>query len=142
MNIHEYCRVLMCRSCISAGAATTDRYLDPPVEENFTNRGSTASASVRVEHDLSPSSRLGVILRHGSSQFMVPNELIQQEAGQRQDRNNRENAAQFSIQRIFSSNLVGDIRGMVRDVSAQLWSNPESTPIIASQDRGFRELSA
>lgn len=125
---------------VTAGAATTDRYLDPPVEENFTNHGSTASASARLERDLSPSSRLGIILRHGSSQFMVPNELVQQEAGQRQDRNSRENAVQFSIQRIFSSNVVGDIRGMVRDVSAKLWSNPESTPIIASQDRGFREF--
>lgn len=125
---------------VSAAAATTARYLDPPVEDNFTNHGSTATASVRVERDLSPSGRLGIILRHGSSQFMVPNELVQEEAGQRQDRNSRENAAQFSIQRIFSSNVVGDIRGMVRNVSAKLWSNPRSTPIIASQDRGFREL--
>jgi TonB-dependent receptor-like protein/carboxypeptidase family protein len=125
---------------VSAAAATTDRYLDPPVEENFTNHGSNASASVRLERDLSPSSRLGVILRHGSSQFLVPNEHIQQEAGQRQDRHSLENAAQFSIQRIFSSSVVGDVRGMVRDVSAKLWSNPESTPIIASQDRGFREF--
>jgi outer membrane receptor for Fe3+-dicitrate len=28
---------------------------------------------------------------------------------------------------------------MVRDVNAQLWSNPSSTPILAHQDRGFRE---
>ena len=129
------------KTTISAtiGAARTDRYLDPPVEGNFTNHGSTAGASVRFERDLSSSSRLGVILRHGSSQFLVPNENIQQEAGQRQDRNSLENAAQFSVQRIFSSSVV-DVRGMVRDVSAKLWSNPESTPIIASQDRGFREF--
>ena len=125
---------------LTAAAATTDRYLDPPVADNFTNHGSTASASMRFERDLSPSTRAGVILRHASSRFLVPNENIQQEAGQRQDRNSLENAAQFSIQRIFSSSMVGDIRGMVRDVSAKLWSNPESTPIIASQDRGFREL--
>jgi TonB dependent receptor-like, beta-barrel/Carboxypeptidase regulatory-like domain len=125
---------------LTAAAATTDRYLDPPVEENFTNHGSTASASTRFERDLTSSSRLGVILRHGSSQFLVPNEHIQQEAGQRQDRTSLENAAQFSIQRIFSSTMVGDIRGMVRDVSAKFWSNAQSTPIAASQDRGFREF--
>lgn len=125
---------------LTAAAATTDRYLDPPVEDNFSNHGSTASASMRFERDLSSSSRLGIILRHGSSQFLVPNENIQQEAGQRQDRSSLENAAQFSIQRIFSSSVVGDVRGMVRDVSAKLWSNPQSTPIIASQDRGFREF--
>ncbi len=125
---------------MAASGSSTDRYLDPPVEGNFTNHGATASGSLRVERDLSSSSRLGVIFRHGSSQFLVPNENIQQEAGQRQDRNSRENAAQFSIQRIFSSSMVGDIRGMARDVSAKLWSNPESTPIAASQDRGFREF--
>ncbi len=125
---------------ITAAAATTDRYLDPPVADNFTNHGSTENASLRLEHNLSSSGRLGVIFRHGSSKFMVPNENIQQQAGQRQDRHSLENAAQFSIQQVFSANVVGDVRGMVRGVSAKLWSNPESTPIMASQDRGFREF--
>ena len=125
---------------VTAAAATTDRYLDPPVADNFTNHASTASASMRFERDVSPSGRVGVILRRASSRFLVPNENIQQESGQRQDRNSLENAAQFSIQRIFSSSVVGDVRGMVRDVSAKLWSNPQSTPIAASQDRGFREV--
>lgn len=125
---------------VTAAAATTDRYLDPPVEENFTNHGSTASASMRVERDISASTRMGVIFRRASSQFLVPNELIQQQAGQREDRTSVENAAQFSIQRIFSANVVGDVRGMLRDVSAKLWSNPESMPIVVSQDRGFREF--
>lgn len=125
---------------ITASAATTDRYLDPPVADNFTNHGSTENASLRLEHNLSSSGRLGVIFRHGSSKFMVPNENIQQQAGQRQDRHSLENAAQFSIQQVFSANVVGDVRGMVRGVSAKLWSNPESTPIMASQDRGFREF--
>jgi outer membrane receptor for Fe3+-dicitrate len=95
---------------------------------------------VRFERDLSPANRLGIILRQGSSQFGVPNEHIQQEGGQREDRSSRENAAQFSLQRIFSSTIVGDVRGMVRGVSAKLWSNQQSTPIVASQDRGFREF--
>ncbi len=125
---------------VTAGAARTDRYLDPPVEENFTNHGATTSASLRVERDFSVSSRLGMILRHGSARFLVPNEHVQQEAGQRQDRDSSENAVQFSAQRIFSNTLIGDFRGMARGVSAGLWSNPSSIPIIASQDRGFREL--
>ena len=125
---------------MTAGAARTDRYLDPPVEENFTNRGATLNASLRLEHDLSSSTRVGVIARHGGARFMVPNEHIQQEAGQRQDRDSGENAVQFSAQRIFSPSLVGDLRGMIRAISAGLWSNAASTPIIASQDRGFREL--
>jgi TonB dependent receptor-like, beta-barrel len=98
------------------------------------------NASFRLERDLSESTRLGLILRHGSARFLVPNEHIQQEAGQRQDRESGENAAQFSAQRIFSSSMVGDIHGMIRNVSAKLWSNGAATPIDASQDRGFREF--
>lgn len=124
----------------SAATAVTDRYLDPPVEENFTNRGSTSNASVHVEHDLTDADRLGFILRRGQGHFLVPNEHVQEAAGQRQDRNSAETAAQFSYQRIFSPRVLGDLRGMARDVSAGLWSNGFSTPIIAGQNRGFREV--
>ena len=125
---------------VTAAIAGTDRYLDPPVEEDYTNHGTTANASLRFERDVTTSSRFGVILRRGEARFLVPNEHVQQEAGQRQDRSSKENAAQFSAQRIFSANVVGDVRAMVRDVSAALWSNAASTPIAASQDRGFREV--
>jgi len=125
---------------VTAAVAATDRYLDPPVEENFTNHGSTANASLRYERDLTTSSRFGVILRRGEARFLVPNEHVQQEAGQRQDRSSAENALQVSAQRIVSPNVVADVRAMVRDVSAGLWSNAASTPVAASQDRGFREL--
>jgi outer membrane receptor for Fe3+-dicitrate len=69
----------------------------------------------------------------------VPNEQMQQVAGQRQDRSSEETAGQFSYQHIFSPQVVGDVRGMVRDLSAALWSNPRATPIFATQDRGLRE---
>ncbi len=125
---------------VTVASAGTDRYLDPPVEENYTNHGLTTNGSLRYERDLSASSRFGVILRHGNARFLVPNEHMQQDAGQRQDRSSAETAAQFSAQRMFSPNLVGDVRAMVRDVSAQFWSNTASTPIVASQNRGFREF--
>ncbi len=124
----------------SLSTATTGRYLDPPVEENFTNRGATSNASIHVEHDLSASNRLGAIVRHGRANFLVPNERVQDAAGQRQDRRSEETALQVSYQRILSSRAVGDLRGMLRDVSAELWSNPASTPIVAEQRRGFREV--
>ena len=125
---------------VTAAIAGTDRYLDPPVEENYTNHGTTANASLRFERDLTTSSRFGVILRRGDARFLVPNERVQQEAGQRQDRRGAESAVQFSAQRIVSPSVVGDVRVMLRDVSAGFWSNAESTPIAASQDRGFREF--
>ncbi len=124
---------------LSASAAETDRYLDPPVEENFSNHGATAGASLRAEHDITHSDRIGVIVRVGQAHFLVPNERVQEAAGQRQDRRSAETAAQASYQRIFSPRAVGDLRGMLRDASAGLWSNPASTPIVADQHRGFRE---
>src|SRR5258705_8441364 len=36
----------------SIGAADTDRYLDPPVEQNFTNHATTSHATIRFERDL------------------------------------------------------------------------------------------
>ena len=69
----------------------------------------------------------------------MPNEYLQETAGQRQDRSSDELAGQFSYQHIFSSRLLADVRGMVRDLSADLQSNAASTPILAQQDRGIRE---
>jgi outer membrane receptor for Fe3+-dicitrate len=95
---------------------------------------------MRFEQDVSAATRFGVIARTGSARFLVPNERIQQEAGQRQDRSTSERAAQLSWQRILSSRGVVDLRGMARRGSAVLWSNEYATPIHATQDRGFSEL--
>jgi len=124
----------------SVGAADTDRYLDPPVEENFTNHATTSHGTIRFERDFSRADRLGVIVRRGQANFLVPNELRQAEAGQRQDRASRETMGQFSYQRTFSTPVVADVRGMARRLSARLWSNEAATPIAAFQDRGFREV--
>jgi outer membrane receptor for Fe3+-dicitrate len=70
----------------------------------------------------------------------VPNERVQQTAGQRQDRESAESMGQFSYQHIFSTQVLGDVRGMVRDVTSSLWSNTAATPIAAQQERGFQEL--
>ena len=126
----------------SGGWARTDRYLDPPVEENHSNHGSSSRASSRFDQSLRANDRFGVIVRHGQSAFLVPNERIQQDAGQRQDRSGRETAVQFSYQHIASPTLLWEVRGMTRDLAARLWSNAESTPIRAAQDRGLRESYA
>ena len=124
---------------LSGGGFLTDRYLDPPVQGNFTNHGSSASFTGTLERDFTDSDRLRVSATHRAAWFLVPNELIEEAAGQRQDRTSEETAGQVSYQHIFSPTLLGAIRGMVRDVSARLWSNPLATPIWAGQDRGFRE---
>ena len=124
---------------VGADAARTDRYLDPPVLPNYTNAGTNATFSTHYERDLTDHDRVGVVVRRGESRFEVPNEQVQQDAGQRQDRTSRETAGQLSYQHIFSPEVVGDFRAMARDISAELWSNPFATPIYAAQDRGMRE---
>ncbi len=123
----------------SVDGARTDRFLNPPVVQNYSNQATTGDFSMRYERDFSESDRLGLTLRHGLSRFEVPNEQLQQAAGQRQDRANFETMGILSYQHIFSPNVLGDLRLMVRDDSDTLASNPFSTPIIAFQDRGFRE---
>ena len=123
----------------STDGSRTDRYLNPPVVQNYTNSGTTSDYSARYERDLSERDRISFLVRHGLSRFEVPNEQIQQAAGQRQDRGIFETLGIVSYGHIFSPNLLADFRGMVRDDSQSLWSNPLATPIIASQDRGFRE---
>jgi outer membrane cobalamin receptor len=124
---------------ISGSAAHTDRYLDPPVEENFTNSGNGSNGAIQFEREFSDTDRLGFVIRHGQSRFLVPNERVQEEASQRQERSSRDTTGQFSYQRVVSSAAVAEVRAMVRAVGADLLSNAFSTPIAAFQDRGFRE---
>jgi len=123
----------------AVNGARTDRFLNPPVEQNFSNRATTGDFSLRYERDFSDRDSLGLTVRHGVSRFEVPNEQLQEAAGHRQDRVNLETMGILSYRHIFSPNVLGDLRLMVRDDSDVLTSNPLAIPIIAFQDRGFRE---
>ena len=129
------------RTTVSASAEgfVTDRYLDPPTTDNYTNRGSSTSFTGSVEHDFTDADRVRISVINQQTWLQVPGDLLQQQAGQRQDRNSGSTEGQVSYQHVFSPSLLGSIRGSVRDVAAALWSNPLSTPIEASQDRNYRE---
>lgn len=129
------------RNRFSAGAQGfhTDRYLDPPVLENFTNRANSAGFSASYERDFSDRDRLRVTITHSFVRFLVPNYLVQQNAGQRQDIANSETGGQVHFQHTISSNVVLSFSGSVRDATATLASNALATPVIVSQDRGYRE---
>jgi hypothetical protein len=117
----------------------SDRYLDPPVLANYTNRGNAAGFSASYERDFSASDRLRVSVTHNAVRFLVPNELVQQQAGQRQDIQNRETSGQIYFQHTISVELFLSFSASVRDSSATLTSNTLATPVIVSQDRGYRE---
>jgi hypothetical protein len=122
-----------------ASGSMTSHYLNPVVPENFTNRGTTGDFALHYERDLTEHDRLGLIVRHSLSRFQIPNEQVQQAAGQRQDGDNFETMGIVSYQHVFSSNAMGALRGMVRDDSTDLTSNPESTPVMAFLHNGFKE---
>ncbi|HLK05253.1 MAG TPA: TonB-dependent receptor [Candidatus Acidoferrum sp.] len=117
----------------------TERYLDPPVLQNFTNRGNSDGYFAAYERDLSERDRLRISVSHNSVRFLVPNELLQQNAQQRQDVADVETAGEMYFQHIVSAEMVFSAAGSIRDSSATLSSNPQATPVIVSQDRGYRE---
>lgn len=127
------------RFSVSGDGFHTERYLDPPVLANYTNRASAGGFSASYEHDLSDRDRLRVTISHNVVRFLVPNELVQQEAGQWQDMTNTETAGEVYFQHIISPNLLLSFSGSVRNATATLSSNPLSTPVIVSQNRGYRE---
>src|SRR5581483_11538138 len=124
---------------LSGEGMTTDRYLDPPVIENYTNHGSGAGMSARFGHTWSDADRTHAYFHSRRTGFLVPNEQLQQSAGQRQDRTASETLGLVSHSHVFSPGILAQVRAMVRDTSAHLWPNPLSTPIAPFQDRGFRE---
>jgi hypothetical protein len=117
----------------------TDRYLDPPVEANYTNHGSGGGIAGHVEQNWNASGRTRAYLDHHSTTFQVPNELLQEQVAQRQERTADETLAQISHNQVFTANVLGTFGFMYRDNRAALTANALSTPIIPSQDRGFRE---
>ena len=127
------------RFSISGDAFHTERYLDPPVLADYTNRATAGGFSASYERDFSDRDRFRLTISHNVVRFLVPNELVQQEAGQRQDMTNIETTGQVYFQHIISPDLLVSLSGSVRDAAATLSSNLLATPVIVSQDRGYRE---
>jgi len=127
------------RFSVSGDGFHTARYLDPPVLENYTNRATAGGFSASYERDFSDHDRLRLTVSHNEVRFLVPNELVQQGAGQRQDITNTETTGQAYFQHVISPELVLSFSGSARDEAAKLSSNPLARPVIVSQDRGYRE---
>ena len=129
------------RTSVSIGmqGGATDRFLDPPSLENFTNKATLGAFNFRIDRDVTDRDRISVYVRSSESRFLVPNDLLQQAAGQRQDRFSGETSAQVHYHRTFDIRTLGSFRVMYRDLAAELWSNPQSTPVRVEQARGFQE---
>ena len=123
----------------SASGGMTSHYLNPVVVQNFTNRGTLGDFSANYQRDLTPKDRMTLSVRHELSRYELPNEQLQQAAGQLQTADNIETMGIVSYQHTFSSNMLANLRGMVRDNANDFYSNPNSTPIEILQHNRFRE---
>lgn len=120
-------------------AGLTNRYLDPPVLANYTNHGSTGGFTAAYSWNLSRRQRVRISVARHEVHYLVPDELVQETAGQRQDISTGETSAQADYNFDISSNLLFEAQGSVRNDAFRLWSNGLSTPLIISQQRGYRE---
>jgi hypothetical protein len=135
----------------SASGAFTGHYLNPVVPENFSNTGTLGDFLLRYARQLTPHDRLSVSVRHELARYDIPNELVQQEPhltpidptlppeAQRQNADNFETMGIVTYEHVFSSTLVSDFYGMMRNTSNDFYSNAYSTPILIQQHNWFRE---
>jgi hypothetical protein len=123
----------------SGDGSRTDHYLNPVVPQNYSNTGTLGDFALNYRRAFTTNDKLSLSVRHELSRYDIPNELVQQAAGQRQKADNVETMGIASYQHIFSSNITSDLYGMVRDNANDFYSNPESTPVAVFQHNCFRE---
>ncbi len=124
----------------SASGAMTDHYLNPVVPQNYSNTGTLGVFSGNYERDVTPKDRLRFIVSHELARYDIPNEQVQQAAGQRQTADNVETIGIASYQHTFSSNSAADFRVMARNNANGFNSNPQSVPIEVFQQNSFNEV--
>jgi outer membrane receptor protein involved in Fe transport len=119
-------------------ASTSQRYLDPPTLDNFHNFGRTGKAFFRLDYQFNSKDSLRGTFTFGGSNFQVPNRVEQEIAGQDQKQRLRDNSQNITYQRIISPNTVATVSFFNRYATARLNSNPQSTPVVATQDRSLQ----
>ncbi|HUQ32358.1 MAG TPA: TonB-dependent receptor [Pyrinomonadaceae bacterium] len=119
----------------NVSATTSQRYLDPPTLDNFHNFGRTGKGFFRLDYQFDQNNTLRGSFTFGGSNFQVPNRFKQELAGQDQKQRLRDNSQNITFQHIFSPNAIGQFSFFNRSGTAELTSNPQSTPVAAFQNR-------
>jgi TonB-dependent Receptor Plug Domain len=123
---------------VSASGSMTSHYLNPVVPENYTNAGTTGDFSRHYDRDFSCDDRLTLSVRHEFSRFLIPNELLQEQAGQRQYGDKVETMSMMTFQHLFSANGMATFAAMVRNNSNNHFES-RIAPIVAFQHNYFTE---
>jgi hypothetical protein len=116
-------------------ASTSQRFLDPPTIENYNNFGRTGKGFFRLDYRFDDKNSIHGTFLFGGSNFHIPNRLEQQLAGQDQRQRQRDNSEFITFEHIFSPTVLGQFSFFNRAGTGQLFSNTQSTPVVAFQDR-------
>jgi hypothetical protein len=123
----------------SAEGSMTSHYLNPVVPENYTNAGTTGDFSLKYERSLTGDDRLTMSVRHELARYEIPNEYLQQQAGQLQTGDNFETMGTVGYQHLISPDMLLALSGFVRNNATYLYSNANSTPIVFNLNNDFNE---
>ena len=92
---------------------------------------------MNYERDLTSKDRSRFIVRHEISRYDIPNEQLQQAAGQRQNRGQRRDHGHRFIRAYFFVHAVVDFRAMARDNANDFNSNQLPHQSKSSSTIGF-----
>ena len=124
---------------VTASGSRSSHYLNPVVPENYTNNGTTGDFSGRFDRHLTQDDHLSITFRHELSRFEIPNELVQQQAGQLQTGDTLETIGSVNYRHVLSPTAALTLAGFARDLRNDLSSNANATPIQVTQHNDARE---
>ena len=116
----------------------TQRYLDPPVIENYSNQGADRDLQLGAAREFTRGYARAAY-RAGAADFEIPNQREQESAGQRQHASNRERAVSLEAQWLLTAQLLAATHFSLRSLGSSFGSNAASTPLDLGQERRRRE---
>lgn len=126
----------------SGAGNTTDRFLSPPAEQNFHNKGESVSSFFKIDYSATPKDLIRASFAFNGARFDVPNLPDQETEGQNQRRRLNDNMESISWQHIFSPKAVGYLAAFHRYNFAKLRSNENTGPVYSLQSRHYTTYGA
>ncbi len=113
----------------------SDRFLDPVDPRNFNNVGGDVSLDLSFDWNVTEKDIIRVTGVGQGANFRVPNNLDQEEAGQRQRQEVRHDSQSISWQHTLSPNTLFDVAYSRSYFLSKLLGSSFDTPIVADQNR-------
>jgi len=113
----------------------SDRFLDPVDPRNFNNTGGDVSLDLKADWHATARDLIRLAGTSQGANFRVPNNELQQDAGQRQRQEVRHDSESVSWQRTWSANTVSDVAYFRNFFRSTLIPSVFDIPITAEQNR-------